>query len=142
MPVLDLELHLGRFVGMLFTIGADPGGKATDGVLDVLGRGVEILPVERVVVEEAHQVVVLECPLPLHLGHPSGGLADGQVDVFETVLGLGIPQRVVAGCLGVGVDMGHAPAVAVERRLTAAGWRCQEGGERPGEALADPLYER
>ena len=92
--------------------------------------------------EEAHQVVVLERPLPLHLGHPPGGLTDSQVDVLETVLGLGIPQRVVAGRLGIGVDMGDAPGIAVERRFTGAGRSCQKGSERPGDALADPLHER
>ena len=97
---------------------------------------------ERVVVEEAHEVVVLKRPLPLHLGHPSDRLADGQVDVLEPVLGLGIAQRVVAGRLGIGVDMGDAPGLAVERRFTGAGRSCQKGSERPGDALADPLHER
>ena len=97
---------------------------------------------ECVVVEEAHQVVVLKRPLPLHLGHPSGGLTDGEVDVDEPVLGLGIPQRVVAGRLGIGVDMGHAPGIAVERRFTGPSRSCQKGSERPGDALTDPLHER
>ena len=92
--------------------------------------------------EETHQIVIPERSLPLHLGHPSGGLTDGEVDVVEPILGLGVAKRVIAGRLGVGVNMGHAPGVAVERRLTSAGWGCEQAGERPGDALTGPLHER
>ena len=134
MPVLDLDLHLGCLVGMLGDIRTDPGGKAADRVLNMLRSRGEIHGVERVVVEEAHEVIVFERPLPLHLGHSSSGLADGEVDVGEPILGLGIPERVIACRLGVGVDMRHAPGVAVERHVAAVG-RCgcnrHQGGRPP-----------
>ncbi len=114
LPAVEFHGAVQSLFGMLRDIGLHPPHEVVAKLPDVFRCGLPVPLANLRVLEYAQVIVLFGKLLAESRGHRAHRRAHIPVNIFEPVLGLGIPQGIRRIGPGIGVHVRHTPGVAIQ----------------------------